>query len=167
MVHPNGHYSLMHDFVDCPTGDEPEGEYWSYALSSEAFNHPDNPITDFRGSFENTNPPAISERDGFLMDQLAFWSLTDEAIMTSHVDMHNQAFTQNETLDDYKPNGQQLYSYWTDEKEPVIVYGGLRYPCHRFNNPFMQFTLSSEADTWVKEPKVALAYPRIAPLWGK
>jgi hypothetical protein len=167
MVHPNGHYSLMHDFVDCPTGDEPEGEYWSYALSSEAFNHPDNPITDFRGGFENTNPPAISERDGFLMDQLAFWSLTDEAIMTSHVDMHNQAFTQNETLDDYKPNGQQLYSYWTDEKEPVIVYGGLRYPCHRFNNPFMQFTLSSEADTWVKEPKVALAYPRIAPLWGK
>jgi hypothetical protein len=73
MVHPNGHYSLMHDYVYCPTGIEPEGELWAYTLSSNATNHPDNPISDYRTGFMHTDVPATSERDGFMMDKLSFW----------------------------------------------------------------------------------------------
>lgn len=164
MVHPNNHYSIMHDYIYCPTGPQPEGEYFAYTNTPIAELYPDNPLSDYRTAFEHTTPPPISAHNGFMIDKISFWG---GAIETTHIETYNTVFKKSETLNQYYPSGGKFYNDWTTTQEPIIVYGGYRYPIHQFNNWYFRFDLSTEANTFLKDNDVSLAYPRIAPLWGK
>lgn len=160
ITHPNKHYSAFYKDQDYLVS-MPEME-----VGAEQYPNPDESvIIRWYGNYDHSDTvPAFSSTsvDPLLIDRIGFW---DENIVTSHVELHNQAFGTTEILTDYYP-ASCFDVETTATKEPILIVNGQRVPCNYWNNLFFRAVMSSTANTQVKDDSFAVARARIAPLWG-